>query len=448
MGRWRRNTELGLVLFAALVTVAAYVLASFGRTADLPPNIIPFLVFVVALLLVAHVATRFLARGADEVLLPVALLLNGLGYVFIARVREDLAANQATWTLIGIGAFVATLILVPRASDLARYKWTFALIGIGLLLLPFVPGVGRIVNGSRLWVKVGPVNFQPGEFAKIALALFFAAYLVEKREVLAMASWKVGPLRLPEPRDLGPILVAWAFSLVILIGQRDLGSSLLFFALFIVMLWVATERPAYLAIGGLLFAAGAYLAWTLFGHVQDRVSIWLDPWADVTDSGYQIAQSVYAFSWGGLLGTGLGRGDPTRIPEVQNDFIFSAIGEELGLFGATAIIISYLLMMGAGYRVASRADRPFEKLLAAGLTTILGVQAFIILAGVTRVLPLTGVTLPFVSYGGSSLVANYVLLALLLRISDTTSQRLGETPASKRPPRFLRRLRPELEPVP
>ncbi len=440
MGRWRRNTELGLVLFAALITVSAYALAGFGRFADLPPNIIPFLVIIVGLLVVAHVATRFLARGADEVLLPVALLLNGLGYVFIARVNEKLASNQATWTFIGIAAFVATLVVVKRIGDLARYKWTFALIGILLLMMPFVPSVGRLVGGARLWVKIGPVSFQPGEFAKIALALFFAAYLVEKREVLALGTWKVGPLRLPEPRDLGPIVVAWAFSLVILIGQRDLGSSLLFFTIFVVMLWVATERPAYLAIGAVLFAGGAYAAWNMFGHVQDRVSIWLDPWADVNDKGYQIAQSVYALAWGGLTGTGLGRGDPGRIPAVQTDFIFSAVGEELGLFGGAAILISYLLMIGAGYRIATRASRPFDKLLATGLTTILGVQAFIILAGVTRVLPLTGVTLPFVSYGGSSLVANYVLLALLLRISDSTAQRLGEVPLKPTTPRFRRKL--------
>ncbi len=235
-------------------------------------------------------------------------------------------------------------------------------------------------------------------------------------------------------------MVAWAFSLVILIGQRDLGSSLLFFTIFVVMLWVATERPAYLAIGAVLFAGGAYAAWNLFGHVQDRVSIWLDPWADVNDKGYQIAQSVYALAWGGLTGTGLGRGDPGRIPAVQTDFIFSAVGEELGLFGGAAILISYLLMIGAGYRIATRASRPFDKLLATGLTTILGVQAFIILAGVTRVLPLTGVTLPFVSYGGSSLVANYVLLALLLRISDSTAQRLGEVPLKPATPRFRRKL--------
>ncbi len=262
-----------------------------------------------------------------------------------------------------------------------------------------------------------------------------------------MGSWKVGPLRLPEPRDLGPVLVAWGVSMIVLIGQRDLGSSLLFFALFVVMLWVATERAAYLAIGGVLFVGGALAVWRLFGHVQDRVSIWLDPWSSKVPGAGQIVQGVYAFAWGGLMGTGLGRGDPTRVPEVQNDFIFAAIGEEMGLFGAAAILVAFLLMMGAGFRIAARAERPFDKLLATGLTTIIGVQAFIILAGVTRVLPLTGVTLPFVSYGGSSLVANYVLLALLLRMSDSTAQRLGETPVRPAPPLFKRRLKVDLQGV-
>jgi cell division protein FtsW (lipid II flippase) len=365
------------------------------------------------------------------VLLPIAALLNGVGYVFIARIDTNLAGLQANWTFIAIAAYVATLLILRRVNDLARYKWTFAFAGVFLLLMPFLPGVGRLINGSRIWVGIGPVNFQPGEFAKIALALFFAAYLVEKRELLAMATWRVGPLWLPEPRHLGPVLVAWIASLVVLIGQKDLGSALLFFALFVVMLWVATERASYLAIGGVLFAGGAYAAWHLEDTVQRRVSIWLNPWADPLDKGYQLVQAAFAMAWGGISGTGLALGDPTRIPEVKNDFIFVAVGEELGLLGSTALIIAYLLMIGAGLRIASRAERPFEKLLATGLTTILGLQAFIIVAGVTRVLPLTGVTLPFVSYGGSSLLANYILLAILMRISDNTAQRLGEVPPRK-----------------
>jgi peptidoglycan glycosyltransferase len=435
----RRSTELGLVLLAGLVTAGAYALVALGRTATLPANLLPFLAVVLGLLLFAHLANRRLAPGADGVLLPIAALLNGIGYVFITRIDTKLAGLQANWTFIAIAAYVLTLLVVRRVSDLARYKWTFCFIGVALLLLPFVPSVGKIVNGSRIWVGVGPINFQPGEFAKIALALFFAAYLVERRELLAMATWRVGPLWLPEPRHLGPVLVAWLASLVVLIGQRDLGSALLFFTVFVVMLWIATERSSYLAIGGVLFAAGAFAAWNLEDTVQTRVSIWLNPWADSLGKGFQLVQAAFAFAWGGVSGTGLALGDPTRIPEVKNDFIFVAIGEELGLLGSTAIIIAYLLMIGAGLRIANRAERPFEKLLAAGLTTIIGVQAFVIIAGVTRVLPLTGVTLPFVSYGGSSLLANYVLLAILMRISDSTAQRLGEVPP--RPPTRRERRR-------
>jgi peptidoglycan glycosyltransferase len=423
---------------AGLVTVGAYALVALGRTATLPANLLPFLAIILGLLLAAHLATRRLAPGADGVLLPIAALLNGVGYVFIARIDTKLAGLQANWTFVAIAAYVATLLVLRRVSDLARYKWTFAFAGVFLLLLPFVPSVGRVINGSRIWVGIGPVNFQPGEFAKIALALFFAAYLVEKRELLAMATWRVGPLWLPEPRHLGPVLLAWGASLVVLIGQRDLGSALLFFTLFVVMLWVATERSSYLFIGAVLFAGGAYVAWHLEDTVQSRVSVWLNPWADPLNKGFQLVQAAFALAWGGVSGTGLALGDPTRIPEVKNDFIFAAIGEELGLLGSTAIIVAYLLMIGAGLRIASRAERPFEKLLAAGLTTILGVQAFVIIAGVTRVLPLTGVTLPFVSYGGSSLLANYILLAILMRISDTTAQRLGEV-APRKPSRRERR---------
>jgi cell division protein FtsW (lipid II flippase) len=437
----RRSTELGLVLIAGLITVGAYALVALGRTATLPANIVPFLAVILALLLAAHLATRWLAAGADAVLLPIAALLNGIGYVFIARINTDLAGLQATWTCLGVGAYVLTLLLVRRVSDLARYKWTFAFAGLALLMLPFGPGIGKIINGSRIWVAIGPVNFQPGEFAKIFLALFFAAYLVEKRELLAMATWRVGPLWLPEPRHLGPVVVAWALAMVVLVGQKDLGSSLLFFTLFVVMVWVATERASYLVIGAVLFATGAVISWTRLAHVQDRVSIWLDPWADSLGKGYQIVQAVFAFAWGGATGTGLGLGDPSRIPEVKNDFIFAAIGEELGLLGTTAILVAYLLMIGAGLRIAARADRPFEKLLAAGLTTIIGVQAFVIIGGVTRVLPLTGVTLPFVSYGGSSLLANYMLLALLMRISDTNAQRFGEVPPKALSRRKLRKAR-------
>ncbi|MCU1378858.1 MAG: putative FtsW/RodA/SpoVE family cell cycle protein [Acidimicrobiales bacterium] len=418
MTSWvRRNTELGLIVLGAVITAGLYVLASIGRTASLPANIIPFLLIVLALLAAGHLAMRRLAPGADGVLLPIAGLLNGIGYVMIARLDQRLAGLQATWTLIGVAAFIGTLIVVRRVRDLERYRYTFMLLGVGLLLLPLLPGIGRNINGARIWVSLGPLNFQPGEFAKIALAIFFASYLVEKREVLGIAARRVGPLALPEIRHFGPVLLAWAASLLVMVAEKDLGSSLLFFALFITLLWVATERASYLAVGLVMFSAGAVIAWRVFAHVQERVDIWLHPFADPSGSGYQVVQATFALAWGGIAGTGLGLGNPGRIPAAATDFIFAAIGEELGLLGSAAIVVAFLLMVGAGLRIALRADSPFETLLATGLTTILGVQAFIIMGGVIRLVPLTGITLPFVSYGGSSLVANYILLALLLRIS-------------------------------
>ncbi len=413
----RRRAELGLLLLAGVITGAAYTLASLGTTASVPANIGPFLGVIFGLFLLAHLAVRRLAPQADSMLLPLAAVLNGIGYVFIARLDPELADNQATWTAVGIVAFIGTLLVVRRVRDLERYRYTFLLIGLVLLMLPLVPGLGIELHGSRIWVALGPLSFQPGEFAKIAFALFFASYLVEKREVLAMATWpRIRPV-LPDLRHLGPVLVAWGVALVVMTAQRDLGSSMLFFGLFIVMLWVATGRAAYIAGGVGLFGVGAYAAWTQFTHVQDRVTNWLNPWADPTDKGLQVIQSWYAFAWGGVAGTGIGLGRPDKIPVVENDFIFAAIGEELGLLGATAILVAYLLIVGAGLRIATRSEHPFEKLLAAGLTALIGLQSFVILAGVTRLMPLTGVVLPFISYGGSALVANYVLLALLMRTS-------------------------------
>ena len=428
----RRNTELGLVLLGAVITAAVYTLASLGTTADLPADIGPFLGVVLALLVGAHVATRRLAPAGDGVLLPLAALLNGLGYVWIARLDQDLAALQATWTAVGVTAFVSTLVLVQRARDLERYRYTFMLIGVCLLLMPLLPVLGKEVNGARIWVGLGPVSFQPGEFAKIILAIFFASYLVDKRELLGMAASRFGPLTLPELRHFGPVVLAWGASLVVMTAQRDLGSSLLFFALFVVMLWVATERASYLAVSGVLFAVGAFAAWSLFSHVQERISVWFDPWADASGQGFQVAQATFALAWGGVAGTGPGLGTPDRIPLVETDFIFAAIGEELGLLGAAAVLVTFMLMIGSGLRIALRAEVPFNKLLAAGLTAILAIQSFIIIGGVIRLVPLTGITLPFVSYGGSSLIANYILLALLIRISDDEAEGAAVPPAPQR----------------
>jgi cell division protein FtsW (lipid II flippase) len=423
IGVARRNAELGLMILAAVLTVGAYILASLGRTSSLPADVGPFLGVVIGLLVIAHVATRRLAPNADGTLLPIAALLNGVGYVFIARLDHKLAGLQALWIGLGVAAFVGTLLFVRRTRDLERYRYTFALIGIGLLLMPLLPVIGRNINGARLWVRVGGISFQPGEFAKVTLCIFLASYLVEKRELLSVGTRRIGRMVVPDFKYFGPILLAWGLSMVVLVAERDLGSSLLFFALFLAMLWVATARGAYLLIGAGMFAVGSFIAVKAFAHVHERITIWLNPWPVANGNGFQTIQALFALSAGGIFGTGLALGSPQRIPAVATDFIFAAVGEELGLLGTAAIIIAFLLFVGTGFRIALRAESSFEKLLATGLTTIIGVQAFIIIGGVTRLVPLTGITLPFVSYGGSSLLANYVLLALLLRVSDSESTR-------------------------
>lgn len=429
----RRNAELTLIIMVAVITAAAYTIASLGSNAEIPPELSGFVAFLLGLLLAAHFVVRKFATGADSTLLPLAALLHGIGFVMITRLDDELASLQSLWSLVAITVFVATLIVVQRATDLARFRWILFFGGAGALLLPLAPVVGGQVNGARISASFGPINFQPGEFAKVALAIFFAAYFADNRQLIAAKTWKVGPLRLPEPRFILPVVVAWSFAVVVMVGQRDLGASLLFFTLFVVMIWVATERVGWLLLGAVLFGAAAFASWTLFSHVQTRVDIWLDPWSDSLGRGYQIVQSLFGFADGGITGTGLGRGNPNQVPEAQNDFIFASIGEELGLVGATAILMSYLLIVGAGLRTALRTERDFEKLLAVGLTTIIGVQAFIIMGGVIKLIPLTGITLPFVSYGGSSLVSNYILLALLMRVSDSASRRIGETPDEPTP---------------
>jgi len=429
----RRTTELGLLVLGTMFVVGAYLLATLPEDSEIPTTVGPFLGIIVGLPLVAHVAVRRLAPQADGMLLPLASLLNGLGYVFVVRLDEararprGLAGLQSVWMILGVAAFVATLVFVKDVRRLERYRYTAGFAGLVLLLLPLVPGLGQTINGSRIWVSLGPVNFQPGEFAKLALAIFFAGYLVEKRELLAI-NRAFGPLSLPDPKHLGPVLVAWGVALVVMILERDLGSSLLFFTLFLVVIWVATERVSYLAVGVLLFFGGGYLAFNSFSHVQERFDTWLDPWGD--EKGYQVIQAAFAFADGGIAGRGLNLGVPLNIPVVESDFIFAAIGEELGLLGATAVLVGFVLMIGAGLRIAQQTTSGFDRLLATGLTTLLGFQAFIIMAGVVRLLPLTGVTLPFISYGGSSLLANWVLLALLLRISDDTAEREAERAAA------------------
>ncbi len=413
-----RTVELGLLIMASLITVSAYGLTSLGRAASLPANIVPFLGIVLGLLLGGHLVVRQFAPQADGLLLPLAALLNGLGYVVIARLDPDLAASQSAWTFIGLCGFAATLILVKDVRRLESYRYSLALLGVILLLLPLLPGLGVNINGARIWLRVGPFSIQPGEFAKVVLAAFLAGYLVDKRELLMLSNRRLGPLHLPDFKYFGPLLLAWGVALVVMVAERDLGSSLLFFALFVVMLYLSTGRTAYVLTGLTMFSGGAYFAFRTFSHVQRRVDIWLHPFDDPKNAGFQIVEAAFAMADGGITGTGLGLGTPGKIPYAPTDMIFAAIGEETGLLGASAVLITFVLFAATGFRVASQSTDDFEKLLAAGLTALLSFQAFVIVGGILRVLPLTGVTLPFVSYGGSSLIANYVILALLVRISD------------------------------
>ena len=361
-----------------VAVAVAYGLASFGTTEAIPANLGPFLLWMFGLGAVAHLANRHLAPAADPVFLPVALLLNGLGYVVITRLDGSLAALQSTWTAIGVGGYVATLLFFPRVRIIEQYRYLLGIGGLLLLMIPLVPGLGTEINGARIWASIGPINFQPGEFAKLTLAAFFAGYLVDSRELLRS--------RL-ELRDLAPIGVAWAGSLGVMVFQRDLGSSLLYFTLFVVVLWVASERWVVLAVGAVLFFGGAFAAWTMFDHVQKRVDIWLDPFKDPKGDGFQIVEGSFALADGGLTGTGLGQGEPGRIPFAETDFIFAAIGEELGLAGSSAVLMAFLLLVGSGLRVSLRADRVYEKHFALGLTTPLAVQTFVIVGGVLRVVP-------------------------------------------------------------
>ncbi len=407
----------------ALITVAAYVLAVLGTTAHIPNGLGPFLGIVLGLSLVPHLANRWLAPNASPLLLPIVAFLNGLGYVVITRLDPHEAKLQAGWTAVGVFAYAATLLVVRRSRDLERYRYLVAFASIGLLFLPLMPHFGVDIGGARLWVKLGPFTFQPVEIGKIGICIFFASYLAEKRELLSRPTTRVGNFLMIDPRPLAPLLLTWGISIVIMTAERDVGFSLLVFCVFLFMLWTATGRVSYLFIGGLLFVAATFVGAHLFSQVNERIAVWIDPWKYSATTGYQLVQAQYAFGSGGLAGTGLGLGHPDVIPVVTSDFIFAAIGEEMGLLGTTIILMAFLALIGTGLRIARAARSDFAKLVAAGLTITIGLQTFFILAGVIRVLPLTGMALPFVAYGGSSLLANYVLIALLVRISDEGSSR-------------------------
>jgi cell division protein FtsW (lipid II flippase) len=440
MPRGRRQTELAMLAFAVGVVLLAYANAGLGLTGHIPSGLVTYGVGFAALIGIAHVAVRRLAPWADPLLLPLAALLNGLGLVMIYRLQESgrngnpgnaistMTASAATfqlmWTALGIAAFVAVLALIREPRVLQRYTYTLGAVGLALLALPAllparfseVPG-----TGAKIQVAVGGFSIQPEEFAKLALAVFFAGYLVAKRDVLALAGRRVLGIDLPRGRDLGPVLIAWGASLLVLVFESDIGTSALFFGLFVVMLYVATQRTSWLLIGGVLFVAGAFIAAGLFSHVGERFTIWLHPFSgnNPYNSAYQLVQGLYGMGYGGVLGTGLGHGQPYWTPLVQSDFIITAFGEELGLTGLMAILLVYGLIVQRGLRAAVAVRDPFSKLLAGGLSFVIALQVFVIVGGVTRLIPLTGITTPFLSQGGSSLVASWMLIALLMRISDT-----------------------------
>jgi cell division protein FtsW (lipid II flippase) len=429
----RRWAELGLLVAAFAVGAAAYIqvdLAVLGKVNDGTWGV---LAITGALILAAHVAVRFVARYADPLLLPAVVTLNLLGLAMIHRLdlADELRARRAgqpiptpdvdsqlTWTALGIVLFIAVIVIVRDHRRLQRYTYTAMLAGLILLLLPLAPGIGAQINGATLWIRIGSLSFQPGELAKILLTIFFAGYLTVKRDSLALVRTKVLGLELPRGRDLGPLLVAWFVSLAVLVFERDLGTSLVFFGLFVTMLYIATQRRSWLVLGAILFLTGAAFAYLAFGHVRLRVDVWLDPFTDEADRGYQIAQSLYGFASGGMFGTGLGQGYPQLVPYAKSDFIFAAFGEELGLIGVAAMLTVFAIVIQRGMRTSIACRDVFGTLLAAGLSIVLALQVFVVIGGVTRLIPLTGLTTPFLSLGGSSLVANWIAVALLMRISD------------------------------
>jgi cell division protein FtsW (lipid II flippase) len=432
--RRRRGAELFLLILALLVGVGAYAAVGLGVKGQVPPDIVSYGGWLAALIIVAHITVRMVAPYADPVLLPIVAALNGLGLAMIHRLDLALtthfARQQLVWMTIGVALFVGTLVVLRDHRTLQRFTYTCGLAAIVLLLLPMAPGIGRTVNGARIWIHLGSMSFQPGEIAKVLLVVTFAGYLVLHRDALALAGRRVAMVDLPRGRDLGPILAMWLVSLGILVFQHDLGSSVLFFGLFLIMLYVATERAGWLVVGGGLFLIGSYLTYLFIAHVRERFQLWSDVWAHygqgTDDKGRQTVETMFGMAYGGLIGRGLGQGSPWRIPFAQSDFIFGAIGEELGLTGSIAVILLYGLIVERAFRAALISRDDFGKLMATGLGAALALQVFVVVGGVTHLIPLTGLTTPFLSYGGSSLVANWVIIALLLRISDAARRPLPD----------------------
>ena len=424
-----RNRELFGLIPASLLVTAGFA-AVFIQRDELLSNVsLTYGAIFLGLTLAAHLILRFTLPHADPYLFPLVAVLISVGIVMIYRIDEDLAREQAQWYVVGLVVFAATCMLLRDYRVLERYRYTIALAGIVLLILPRVPGIGAQVNGAYLGIKLGPVSFQPAELAKIAIVIFLASYLRDTRQVLVEGGRKILGFRLPPLKHLGPLLVVWGLAMVLLVFIRDLGSSLMFFGGFLAVLYVATNRASFVAIGLGMFAAGAWFFSSTVGHVQDRIDIWRNPFdpelfdAEIGGS-YQVAQSLFAQADGGLFGTGFGQallnlpGGGRILPAAETDLIYALIANELGLFGACALVGIYLFIAERGFKIAMLATDSFSKLLAVGLTAVFALQVFVIIGGVTKLIPLTGVTMPFVSYGGSSIVANFILLGLLLSVSN------------------------------
>ncbi|MGH3870885.1 MAG: FtsW/RodA/SpoVE family cell cycle protein [Pseudonocardiaceae bacterium] len=457
----KRGLELIMLAFAAIVVTTALVLVELNQQHEVTRGLLYYGAAYLALFGAAHIAVRLLAPYADPLILPCVALLNGLGLVFIHRLdlaRATVAESagkptpignvpyQIAWTALAVGLFVAVLVLVTDHRTLARYGYTSGLVGLGLLALPGVlPSAVSEVNGAKIWLRFGGLGIQPGEFAKIFLMIFVAAFLVAKRDLFTTAGRRVLGMELPRARDLAPLLMAWGFSLGVLVLEKDLGTSLLFFGIVLVLIYIATERIAWLVLGLIFFVGGAMAAGMLFEHVHSRVAAWLNPFSDYGGAGYQMAQSLFGLGTGGVFGTGLGAGRPDLVPEAHTDFITAAIGEELGFVGLAAVLFTYLLVVMRGMRTALTVRDTFGKLLAAGLSFAVGWQVFIVVGGVTKLIPLTGLTAPFLSYGGSSLLANYILVALLLRISHAARVPAGP-PAPRKPVAPLAEAHTEMVP--
>lgn len=428
-----RNRELLALVPVALLLTAGFA-AVFSQESDKLGNLsLTYGAYFFAVCLATHVFLRFRLPNADPYLFPLMATLTAFGFVMIYRIDESLARDQANWFLLGLILFAATVYFLRDYEVLERYRYTIAIGGLLLLLAPRLPGIGQQVNGAYLGVKLGPIAFQPAEFTKIAIVVFLASYLREHREVLIVGARRVLGVTLPPLKHFGPMLVVWGASMFMLVFIRDLGSSLMFFAAFLALLYVATGRFSFVVIGMAMFFLGAWFFATTVPHVHERVDVWLHPYNEAQGNGYQILQSIFSQADGGLFGKGFGQALITvpgthnaLLPAAETDTIYALIVNEVGLFGACGLILVYLLITARGFKVALLANDGFSKLLATGLTAVFAIQAFVIIGGVTRVIPLTGVTLPFISYGGSSIVANFVLLALLLLVSDRARREAAE----------------------